>query len=145
MGAGQIHIEAMGDRDVEEVCVLWLSISELGVSPTFDTPARIGGYLKRNADLSSVARQGERIVGAVMCGHDGWRGSFYHAGVLPEFRGRGVGKRMVERSLAALRDAGITTAFLFTHEKNLAAKAFWQRIGWERCPGVEYHFRDLEG
>jgi len=144
MNTDNIIIDAMRAEDVSEACALWYAIPELGVSRAFDTPERIGIYLERNPRISSVARHDHRIVGAVMCGHDGRRGSIYHTGVLPEFRGRGIGERMVRRSLSCLRDLGITTAFLFTHERNTGAQAFWRRIGWEYCPWVQYHYREFD-
>lgn len=138
-----VVIDEMRAEDVGGACALWYSITELGVSRSFDTHERINAYLKHNPGFSTVARKLGRIVGAVMCGHDGRRGSFYHTGVLPEFRRHGIAERMVERSLSCLREVGITTAFLFTYEKNLVAQAFWKGIGWEYFPGVQYHYREF--
>ena len=144
MDAEEIIIDEMRADDICEACALWYSIPELGVARSFDTHKRIRAYLKRNPGFSTVARKDDRIVGAVMCGHDGRRGSFYHTGVLPEFRRHGIAKRMVERSLSHLREVGITTAFLFTHEKNFTAQAFWKGTGWEHCPWVQYRYREFD-
>jgi ribosomal protein S18 acetylase RimI-like enzyme len=137
-------VEEMRAEDIDEVCALLYSIAELGVSHSFDTRGRLGRYLERNPGFSTVARKDGRIVGAVMCGHDGRRGSFYHTGVLPAFRRQGLAERMVERSLSCLREAGITTAFCFTHEENVTAQAFWRGTGWEYCPSVQYHYREFD-
>ncbi|MFC1737106.1 GNAT family N-acetyltransferase [Candidatus Hydrogenedentota bacterium] len=144
MNTEEFIVNEMRAEDVGEACELWYSIPELEVSRSFDTHERIGIYLRRNPGFSTVARKSKRIVGAVMCGHDGRRGSFYSIGVLQEFRGQGIAKRMVERSLSCLREIGITTAFLFTHEKNLTAQAFWRQTGWEHCPWVQYHYREFD-
>ena len=53
------------------------------------------------------------------------------------------GPRLIERSLLRLREAGMATAFLFTHEKNSTAQAFWQGTGWEHCPWVQYRCREF--
>ena len=144
MKTERIIIEEMRAEDVDEVCELWYSIAELGISRSFDTPGRLGEYLERNPGFSTVARKDGRIVGAVMCGHDGRRGSFYHTGVLAEFRRQGLAERMVERSLSCLREVGIMTAFCFSHEKNVTAQAFWRGISWEYCPSVQYHYREFD-
>jgi len=144
MDADDIIIDEMRAEDVCEACALWYSIPELEVARSFDTHERIRVYLTRNPGFSTVARKGDRIVGAAVCGHDGRRGSFYHVGVLPEFRRHGIAARMVERSLSCLREVGLTTAFCFTHEKNVAAQAFWRGTGWEHCPWVQYHLRDFD-
>jgi len=143
MGKDRIIIDAMRAEDIDEARALWDSIPELRVSRSFDTRERLIAYLDHNPGFSSMARDGDRLVGAVMCGHDGRRGSFYHTGVLPEFRGRGIGRRMVERSLLHLREAGLSTAFVFTYVENLGAQAFWHGIGWEFCPKVQYHYREF--
>ena len=144
MDGPEIVIDTLEAADAEGACALWYAIPELGVSRSFDTPERIRAYLQHNPGFSSVARQDGRIVGAVLCGHDGRRGSFYHLGVLPENRGKGAARKMVQRSLACLREAGITTAFLFVHEKNGTAQAFWRHNGWECCSWVQYYFRELD-
>jgi ribosomal protein S18 acetylase RimI-like enzyme len=143
MEAEGIIIDAMRAEDVDEAYALWTSIPELGASRFFDTRDRVMAYLDRNPGFSSVARDGDRIVGAVMCGHDGRRGSFYHMGVLPEFRKRGIGRRMVEQSLLRLQDVGLSTAFVFTHADNPIAQAFWRGTGWEFCPHVQYNYREF--
>jgi ribosomal protein S18 acetylase RimI-like enzyme len=143
MDTDGIIIDEMRAEDVPEACELWYSIPELGVVRSFDTYAQLIAYLERNPGFSTIARNAGRIIGAVMCGHDGRRGSFYATGVLPEFRRQSIAKRMVERSLARLREIGLTTAFCFTFEKNQTAQAFWRGTGWEYCPWVQYHYREF--
>jgi len=57
-------------------------------------------YLERNPGLSFVAEKGDRLVGCVMCGHDGRRGYLQHLAVLPEHRRQGIASALVERCLA---------------------------------------------
>lgn len=78
---------------------LWQRTPDLGVSPRFDTLARVRAYLCRNPCLSSVATADGKVVGTVLCGHDGRRGSVYHVTVAPEYRGKGIARGMLERSL----------------------------------------------
>ena len=143
MADAQMKLDAMGIEDIPEVRALFVSTPELGVSQSFDTRERLRAYLTRNPGFSTVARDADRIVGALLCGHDGRRGSFYHVAVQPAYRRRGVAERMVERSLACLRQAGLSTAFVFTHVDNGDAQAFWRNTGWEHCDWVQYHYREF--
>ena len=138
-----VKIDAMQIEDIPAVRALLESTPELGVSQSFDTPDRLRAYLARNPGFSTVARAERRIVGVVLCGQDGRRGSFYHAAVLPEFRRQGIAEQMIERSLGCLRDAGLSTAFVFTHVQNGDAQSFWQSTGWEHCDWVQYHCREF--
>ena len=141
--AVDITIDAMRQDDIPAVRALWETVPELGPSRAFDTAVRLSAYLLCNPGFSTVARLGNQIVGAAMCGHDGRRGSFYHTAVLPVYRRRGIAKRMIERSLSCLRDAGLSTAFVFTHAENESAAAFWTGTGWEYCPWVRYNYREF--
>lgn len=138
-----VTVEEMTINDYDEVLRLWLETEKLGVSQEFDTRERIAAYLDRNPGLSKVARDGGAIVGAVLCGHDGRRGSLFHMAVSRHHRRRGIARRMVERSLAGLKAAGIDNARVFVLADSPDAAAFWVGIGWKRFPGVEYYYREF--
>ena len=71
------------------------------VSLEFDSSSRIDTYLKRNPKMSTVAQFHDDIIGTVLCGHDGRRGTIYHVAISEEHRGKGIAKRMVERSISS--------------------------------------------
>lgn len=136
-----LEIRAMTLADYDQAMHFWQQNPELGVSPAFDSRARIGAYLQRNPGLSTVAVLDGKVIGTVLCGHDGRRGSFYHVGVDPAHRGEAIATRMLQRSTNLLKEADITTAFLFT--SNSEAAAFWQHLGWTPAPQILYHGKSL--
>lgn len=87
--------------------------------------------------------KGGKIVGALMCGHDGRRGSIYHTAVYDEYRNKGIGKRMEQRSLEELRRVGITTGFLFINVNNPGSEEFWNSIGWTVIPNIKYLYKEF--
>jgi len=80
-----------------------------------DTRPAIAAYLRRNPRLSFVAEKKGRVIGAVLCGHDGRRGYLHHLAVSKRHRQRGIGRQLVNACLAKLRTLGIQkcTIFLF--------------------------------
>lgn len=88
-------------------------------------------YLERNPGLSFVAEVGARVVGCVMCGHDGRRGYLQHLVVLPEHRRLGIGATLVEQSLTALEQLGIRKCHIDVFKTNESAARFWTRRGWK--------------
>jgi ribosomal protein S18 acetylase RimI-like enzyme len=52
-------------------------------------------------------------------------------GLLPEFRGKGIGKRLIERTLAAAREVGFHRVELTVREDNLNAIELYKKIGFE--------------
>jgi ribosomal protein S18 acetylase RimI-like enzyme len=54
-----------------------------------------------------VAEVDGRIVGALIAASDGWRGSMYRLAVDPQYRGRGIARRLVACGEARLRERGV--------------------------------------
>jgi ribosomal protein S18 acetylase RimI-like enzyme len=55
----------------------------------------------------------------------------------PRFRGRGVGRRLVEECLRRARSGGIRTIYLYTGELMHAARRIYERLGFVRAPEFE--------
>ena len=96
----------MAIADYAEVNALWRATEGLGLSES-DEREPIAANLDRNPGMSFVAVNGDCIVGAVLGGHDGRRGYLHHLAVTPGWRRRGIGRALVETSLAQLKAAGI--------------------------------------
>jgi N-acetylglutamate synthase len=118
--------------DYDEVLALWRSCSDEGVCVDEDVDSRkaIAAYLKRHSSMSFVARDKNQLIGAVLCGTDGRRGYLNHLAVDKAHRGKGIGKQLVERSLAGLEKAGIRKCHIFVLNTNTAGQAFWSHLGW---------------
>jgi ribosomal protein S18 acetylase RimI-like enzyme len=126
------------ERSIE----LWKCTEGLVLSES-DSKANISLFLSRNEGMSFVCLEEDCVVGTILCGHDGRRGFLYHVAVCETFRGKGIAKRMVERSLDALRAAGITKCHLFTLESNEVGNRYWSGTGWERRNGILLYSRDV--
>jgi len=87
-------------------------------------------YLARNPGLSFVAEAEGRLIGCVMCGHDGRRGYLQHLLVLPEYRRQGIARALTQRCLAALEQLGIHKCHLDVFKTNSGAARYWQGQGW---------------
>ena len=125
------QITQMSIRDYDAVVALWESVDGIGLDlEDADSRAGVRSYLRRNRGMSFVARQGNKLVGAVLCGHDGRRGYLHHLAVAPDCRRKGIGRALVGRCLVALRAAGIRRCHIFVFGGNLKAQRFWERIGW---------------
>jgi ribosomal protein S18 acetylase RimI-like enzyme len=125
-------ISVMTIDDYDKVYALWLACGNEGVCVDDDVDSHkgIAAYLKRNAGMSLVARRDGRLVGCVLCGTDGRRGYLNHLAVDKAYRGQGIGKKLVERSLAGLEKAGIHKCHIFVLNTNTAGRAFWSHLGW---------------
>ncbi|MDB5085312.1 MAG: family N-acetyltransferase [Bacilli bacterium] len=139
----KVVIDEMKIENYDNIALFWKRNFGKAVSTEFDSKQRIESYINRNPGISSVAVHDGEIVGSVLCGHDGRRGTFYHVAVDEEFRGKGIAHRMIERSSSLLKQEGIDTAVLFAHTDNIKAVTYWKKNGWTSYLNVLYHFKDL--
>jgi ribosomal protein S18 acetylase RimI-like enzyme len=124
-----VMIFEMTIDDYDDVRALWESSKGIEVSE-MDSRECIARFLERNPGLSFVARDNDRLVGAVLCGHDGRRGYIDQLAVLMPHRRQGIGRSLVSRCLFHLMRLGIRRWNLFVFEDNQEAIAFWRKLGW---------------
>ena len=82
------------------------------------------------------------VVSTAQGGLSAWIEDVY---VRPAWRGRGVGRSLLEHLLDWARVAGATRAQLLADRDNAAAIGFYRRLGWcdtallplRRCPGTD--------
>ena len=125
--------------DYEKVHGLWMKIKGFSIRSIDDSREGIERFLKRNPDTSVVAIEDQKIVGAILCGHDGRRGCFYHVCVDPDYRLRGIGKSMVVFAMEALKKEKINKVSLIAFTKNDIGNAFWKEIGWTKREDLNYY------
>lgn len=119
----------MCESDFTEVLRLWQQAEGVGLNES-DTPKQLSNYLRRNPDMSFVARDGGKIVGAVLCGHDGRRGYLHHLAVAKSHRRKGLGRKLVEMCLARLTEIEIRKCNIFLYVNNADREGFWKHNGW---------------
>ena len=133
-------IRPMTIEDYEEVYALWTHIRGFGIRSIDDSKEDIARFLERNPNTSAVAICDDRIVGNILCGHDGRQGSFYHVCVAKNYRRRGIATKMAVFCMRALQDAGINKITLIAFSENEGGNAFWRKIGWtSRSDDVNYY------
>lgn len=132
-------LRVMEIEDYEEVYALWKQIHGFGIRSVDDSREGIERFLKRNPTTSVVAEENGRIVGAILCGHDGRRGCLYHVCVDESYRRRGIGKSMVVFSMDALKKEKINKVSLIAFTKNDIGNAFWNEIGWVQRLDLNYY------
>ena len=124
-----ITIREMDIEDYKPVLELWQNLEGIGLSGA-DEREEIHRFLLRNPGLSFSAWDGEKNVGAVLCGHDGRRGYIYHLAVAQSHRRRGLGHELIRRCLSTLDTIGIQKCHIFVYTENHDAIEFWKAIGW---------------
>jgi N-acetylglutamate synthase len=134
------QLDELTSGDYAAAMELWNASPGVRANETQDEFARI---LVRNPGLSAAARDGGRLVGAVLCCHDGRRGYLYHLAVEPAYRKLGIARLLVERCLEGLAREGIARCSIHLIVDNDDGAAFWRRTGWRERTDLIVMAKDL--
>lgn len=132
-------IRIMTMEDYDGVRALWMKIKGFGIRSIDDSREGVERFLKRNPNTSVVAIEDGKIVGSILCGHDGRRGCLYHVCVDEAYRMRGIGKSMVVKCMEELQAEQINKVSLIAFTKNDIGNAFWKEIGWTKREDLNYY------
>ena len=135
----EFNVRAMTIDDYDNVYALWSHINGFAIRSIDDSREGVDIFLKRNPLTSAVAIGDGKIVGAILCGHDGRRGCFYHVCVHKDYRRRNIGRTMVAFCMEALRKEHINKVSLIAFTKNDVGNAFWNSIGWTKREDLNYY------
>ena len=134
-----MEIRVMKAEDYDKLYELWMTIKGFGIRSIDDSREGVARFLKRNPTTSVTAWNGDTLIGAILCGHDGRRGCLYHVCVDVNHRMRGIGKAMVVFTMEALKKEGINKVSLIAFTQNDIGNAFWNEIGWTKREDLNYY------
>ena len=124
-------VRPMVEEDYEKVYELWTTIKGFGIRSMDDSREGVARFIRRNPD--------GQIVGAILCGHDGRRGCFYHVCVREDYRKQGIGKTMAVKAMKALQEEQINKVCLIAFKKNEVGNSFWKSVGWTFREDLNYY------
>jgi ribosomal protein S18 acetylase RimI-like enzyme len=126
--------------DVESVLRLW---STAGAEPSHtDDTASLAALIRHDPSALIVAEDGASIVGSVIAGWDGWRGSIYRLVVAHSHRRLGLGTRLLHRAEERLSAEGAVRLQAIVVATEAQAVGFWRSGGWEQ---QAYRLRFVKG
>lgn len=135
----ELVIRNMTIEDYDGVYDLWMSIQGFAIRSIDDSREGVERFLIRNQETSVVAVKDGKIVGSILCGHDGRRGCLYHVCVHENYRMQGIGKNMVVHCMNALEREHISKVSLIAFTRNDIGNAFWKEIGWTKREDLNYY------
>ena len=132
-------IRTMILKDYDQVYELWSGIKGFGIRTVDDSREGVEKFIRRNPGTSVVAEENGKIIGTILCGHDGRRGCMYHVCVAKEYRHRGVGQKMALEALERLKKEGINKVNLVAFRSNAPGNEFWKKGGWTFREDINYY------
>jgi ribosomal protein S18 acetylase RimI-like enzyme len=115
--------------DIPAVLALW---REAAAPTTTDDADGVGALLEHDPGALLVAESSSgEIVGTVIAGWDGWRGSIYRIVVAAEQRRAGLGRRLLGEAEERLRRVGARRMHAIVVGTDEQAAGFWRASDWE--------------
>lgn len=124
-----MEIRIFQQDDFEEVILLWEHCDLL--RPWNDPEMDIERKLNHDPELFLVAEVNGTIVGSVMGGYDGHRGSAYYLGIHPDYRGRGFANALISRLEKKLIARGCPKLNIMVREDNDAVIGMYEKLDYE--------------
>lgn len=124
-----MDIRVFRQDDFEETITLWERCDLL--RPWNDPELDIERKVNHDVELFLVAEVGGEVVGTVMGGYDGHRGSAYYLGVHPDFRGRGIANALISRLEKKLIARGCPKLTIMVREDNDAVIGMYEKLDYE--------------
>jgi len=141
-GKQTMEIRVFQQQDFEEVITLWERCELL--RPWNDPEMDIERKIIHDVSLFLVAEVNGEVVGTVMGGYDGHRGSAYYLGVHPEFRGRGIANALLSRLEKKLIARGCPKINIMVREDNEVVLGMYERLGYEHSDSLNLGKRLIE-
>lgn len=138
-----MNIRKMTIEDYDKVYELWINTPGMGLNSRDDSREGIAKYLDRNPETCFVAEDDGKIVGVIISGHDGRRGYISHTAVALSARKQGIGTRLVESAMEAMKREGIAKVALVAFERNQTGNAFWENRGFTVRTDLVYRNKTL--
>lgn len=118
-------------------CVVQLWQTVFGYETAHNTPSlAIDKKLAAADGLFFVALSGNEVVGTVLAGYDGHRGSLYSVAVHPSHRRKSIGMNLVRHAERALTARGCMKINLQIVSSNESVKAFYESLGYSTEPRI---------
>jgi ribosomal protein S18 acetylase RimI-like enzyme len=131
-----------------EECATVLGLwSEAGSAKSAtDTVEVLGRLVKNSGDLFLVARDGDKVIGSIIGGWDGWRGHIYRLAISPGYRRLRVAERLTKELEGRLTAKGAVRIFALVEMEKLHGVGFWDSPaaeGYSHAEGVGLYIKNV--
>jgi ribosomal protein S18 acetylase RimI-like enzyme len=145
-------IERARKEDLKDLAEIYLEgyrgLEEYSYTHPEDVKAYMDWLWRRDPHGILVAKAEGRKVGFV-AGDSRWFskrsgkrvGAVHELVVLPEFRGMGIGRSLMERVMDYFREKGLDTVELWVGDENFRAIEFYKKMGFREADRYNYWIR----
>jgi ribosomal protein S18 acetylase RimI-like enzyme len=128
MSQTELQIRPFVNADETAVLALW---NRCGLIVPQNNPQQdIAAKRQCQPDLFLVGTLSNALVATAMAGYDGHRGWIYYLAVEPAHRRKGIGRKLINHVIAALRQRGCQKLNLQVRASNPGVLEFYRGLGF---------------
>jgi ribosomal protein S18 acetylase RimI-like enzyme len=124
-----MKIRSYKDSDKNLVISLWKKVFN-PQKPHNDPKITINMKIKQNDGLFFVVEENNQIIGTIIAGFDGHRGWLYSLALHPQHRRKGIGSKLVKKSIKELKKLGCLKVNLQINSDNDEVVEFYKKNGF---------------
>ncbi len=134
-----VQFRAVSDDEVESAVSVWLE-SRLPIKPRGrDTIENLRRLREDDPELFIGAFEEGRMIGVILGTDDRRKGYVNRLAVMPDRRGSGIAKMLVERCESVFRARGRQVICTMIEEYNDESKALFTSVGYKREDEIVYY------
>jgi len=134
----EVIIRPMTEDDIDEV----VEIEKLSFTTPWSREAFVGEVTKNSCARYIVAEVDKKVVGYAGFWVVLDEGHITNIAVHPEYRGKGIGSRLMEGLIDLAKKNGITSMTLEVRESNLVAQNLYKKFGFKALGRREGYYQD---
>lgn len=108
-----------------------------------DTEERLAAKIKRNPDSIIVAETDGRVIGNIFFVEDGWAPLFFRLAVAKDFRGKGVGTKLLKEAELRIKVRGYSTCFFLVDNEKKELHTFYKKRGYSAGEVFKIFYKNL--
>ena len=141
----KIEYRVLTENDYNGLYELWISqaMTKRAMNPVDDSKDGITRYIRRNPSTCFGAFEDEKMIGAILSGHDGRRGIIHHLCVNEDYKRRKIASTLVKMAEEGLKKEGIQKIFCIVFNNNDVANSFWEKTGYSLRTNINYRNKSL--
>lgn len=138
-----MHIEPLNIADYDELINLWKRAGLPYDAEERDNRASIERQIFDPVVEILVLRDEDKMIGSVIASSDGRKGWINRLAVDPDYRGRRLAARLLERAEEFLIGKGLTIIAALIEDENFPSMAAFRRAGYEGWDKIVYFRKKL--
>lgn len=139
-----MNIELFSINDYDNLILLWDKCGLPYDKSDRDSREKIEQQIyDEHITIYLLRDDNQKLIGSIIASSDGRKGWINRLAIDPDFRGKRLGERLLEKAEESLREMGVEVIAALIEEINFPSMALFRRCGYEGWDKIVYFRKQL--